>query len=207
MDSTQSTPSMATPNSPMMTPSRRLRQQRERMRLFSQISLLATTVDQKIETILKIDDCPQVDDSSLILLSLPNGPIVSSEPFGESFHSFCITSQTGQRIYGGSYVFAGKLVVNSSAIDGQSGDEVLSTEKTAPQTSVVYTTRALVALVVRPVVDQLHRCLEWCVLKADCNPRWIRCVAQIRLPPKGKCLQINLPKIRKSMSSSTYLIQ
>ena len=190
MDSTQSTPSMAslsTPKSPLMTPNRKLRQQRERIKLFSQISLLGTTVDSKIETILKIDDCPQVDDSSLMLLSLPSGPTVSTAAIEESFHSFCITSQTGQRIYGGSYVFgAQQTLLSEDSGDGQS----------PPKT--VYTTRALVALTVRPLVDQLHKCLEWLVRSADCNPRWIRCVAQIRLPPKGKCLQINLPNLRKS---------
>lgn len=171
----------------MMTPNRKLRQQRERIKLFSQISLLGTTVDSKIETILKIDDCPQVDDSSLMLLSLPNGPIVSTSPIEESFHSFCITSQTGQRIYGGSYVFGAQhTVFTEDKSEGQS------------HPNVVHTTRALVALTVRPLVDQLHKCLEWLVRSAECNPRWIRCVAQIRLPPKGKCLQINLPNLRKS---------
>ncbi|CAG2111874.1 unnamed protein product, partial [Medioppia subpectinata] len=175
-------------------------QQRERMKLFSQLSLLATTVDSKVHTILKIDDCPQVDDSSLILLSLPNGPSVqTSAPIGHSFHSFCITSQTGQRIYGGSYVFSHSNVIPGNTASNGSSDT------DAVNTGVVYTTRALVALTVRPLVDQLYRCLEWCVVRGDCNSRWIRCVSQMRLPPKGKCIQIVFPIITSNVNHRQQL--
>ena len=109
-----------------------------------------------------------------------------SVPIDHSFHSFCITSQSGQRIYGGSYVFSAEHSISG---DDQSGEH-----------QTIYTTRALVALTVRPVVDQLHRCLEWCVRSANCNHRWLSCVAQIRLPPKGKCLKINLPNISRKRS-------
>lgn len=175
---------METIMSPNTTPSKRRDRNRERIKLCSQISLLNTTIEGKIQTLLKIENCPQVDDSSLALLSLPDGPIVSADtPIDHSFHSFVITSQNGQRIYGGSYVFGYKHVIASD------GDH-----------SVVYLSRALVALTVRPVVDQLKKLLEWCVTSADCNPRWIRCLAHIRLPAKGKCLSIHLPILRKSLS-------
>ncbi len=175
--------------SPSMTPTRRQHRNRDRLKLCTQLSLLNTTIDAKIVVVLKIESCPQVDDSSLILLSLPDGPIVSTEgPIEPTFHSFVITSQNGQRIYGGSYVFGHKQVIHQDFDDANASD--------CGQT-VVYLSRALVALTVRPVVDQLKKLLEWCVNCGDCNPRWIRCLAQIRLPPKGKCLSINLPKLRK----------
>ncbi|XP_054154674.1 DENN domain-containing protein 5A-like [Oppia nitens] len=220
---TAATPSMTAPSTPSSTPGggcgRRLRgEQRERLKLLSQLSLLATnTLDNKVESILKLDDCPQVDDSSLILLSMPSGPQISATGQRPSFHSFCITSQTGQRIYGGSYCFAHRHVLttptttttttsetttadSSQTANNDDDDDSMTTTDTTTTTTtpaVVYTSRALVALTVRPLVDQLGRCLEWCVQQADCDVRWLRCVAQIRLPAKGKCYHIVFPTIDK----------
>jgi hypothetical protein len=183
---------METPN----TPSKSARHtSRERIKLVSQISLLNTTIDGKICCALKIESCPLVDDSSLTLLSLPDGPIVSSQPIDHSFHSFVITCQTGQRIYGGSYLFGDKFIVQKTDDTTDDNEKpCVDSEK-----SVVYVSRVLVALTVRPLVDQLRKLLEWCVLYGECNPRWLRCVAQIRLPAKGKCLVIGLPILRKGI--------
>src|SRR5699024_5838186 len=78
---------------------------RERLKMISQISMLDGTMDGKINVSLKIEDCSFVDDSSLALLAMPDGPFMASEPIKPSFHSFVITVQNGQRIYGGSYIF------------------------------------------------------------------------------------------------------
>lgn len=149
--------------------------------MISQITLLDATMDGKIVVSLKIEDCSFVDDSSLSLLSMPDGPFMSSEPITPSFHSFVITVQNGQRIYGGSYIFGLKQIARN-----KDGDD----HKT------VYMSRALVAITIRPIVDQLKKLLEWCVTEGGSNPRWLRCLVNIRLPQKGKCILIHLPEIK-----------
>lgn len=134
---------------------------------------------------LKIEDCPFVDDSSLSLLSLPDGPFMTKEPIKPNFHSFVITVQNGQRIYGGSYIFGLKQIARNEETD---------------EHKVVYMSRALVALTIRPLVDQLKRLLEWCVSQGGCNPRWLKCLANIRLPQKGKCVMLQLPDIKSMFS-------
>ena len=61
----------------------------------------------------------------------------------------------------------------------------------------MFVTKALVALTCRPVVSQLKSLLEWCSFEADCNPKWLKTSSQLRLPSKGKCVKINLPKLKK----------
>ena len=153
--------------------------------MVSQITILDATMEGKIFVSLKIEDCSFIDDSSLTLLSMPDGPYMSSEPLTPVFHSFVITVQNGQRIYGGSYIFGFKQIVRN-----QESDEF----------KVFYTSRALVAITIRPIVDQLKKLLEWCVNEGGSNPRWLRCLANIRLPQKGKCIVFHLPDI-KSMST------
>lgn len=149
--------------------------------MISQITILDGTMDGKVIVSLKIEDCTYVDDSSLSLLSLPDGPFMSSEPIKPSFHSFVITVQNGQRIYGGSFVFGLKQIAKNHDTD---------------EHKVVYMSRALVALTIRPLVDQLKKLLQWCVNEGGCNPRWLRCLTNIRLPQKGKCLIIHMPDIK-----------
>lgn len=150
---------------------------RDRLKLITQITILEGTLDGKVLVKLKMDDCAFVDDSSLSLLSLPDGPFMSSEPIKPSFHSFVITLENGQRIYGGSYIYGREQPVHNQETDDH---------------KVVYISRALVALTIRPLVDRLKRLLEWCVHSGGCNPRWLRCLANIRLPQKGRCLRIDL---------------
>lgn len=170
------------------TPSRRL-YKKERLKMISQITLLDATMDGKIVVSLKIEDCSFVDDSSLSLLSMPDGPFMSSEPITPSFHSFVITVQNGQRIYGGSYIFGLKQIARN-----KDGDD----HKT------VYMSRALVAITIRPIVDQLKKLLEWCVTEGGSNPRWLRCLVNIRLPQKGKCILIHLPEIKGSTKNEIH---
>ena len=149
--------------------------------MISQLTLLDATMDGKIVVSLKIEDCSLVDDSSLSLLAMPDGPFLSSEPITPSFHSFVITVQNGQRVYGGSYIFGFKQIARNQDNDEQ---------------KVIYMSRALVAITIRPIVDQLKRLLEWCVNDGGSNPRWLRCLVNIRLPQKGKCILIHLPSAK-----------
>ncbi|KPM07491.1 DENN domain-containing protein 5A-like protein [Sarcoptes scabiei] len=151
--------------------------------MFSQITILDGTIDGKINISLKIEDCPFVDDNSLALLAMPDGPFMKTDPIEQTFHPFVITVQNGQRIYGGSLIFGLKQLAKTNA-------DIMSDEH-----RTVYISRALVAVTIRPLVNQLKKLLEWCV-KGGCNPRWLRCLVNIRLPPKGKFIIINLPEIK-----------
>ena len=149
--------------------------------MISQISILDATMDGKIVVSLKIEDCSFVDDSSLSLLSMPDGPFMSSEPITPTFHSFVITVQNGQRIYGGSYIFGFKQIARNQDSDDH---------------KVVYMSRALVAITIRPIVSQLAKLLSWCVNEGGSNPKWLRCLANTPLPQKGKCILIHLPDVK-----------
>lgn len=149
--------------------------------MFSQITILDGTMDGKIVVSLKIEDCSFVDDNSLALLALPDGPFVKSASIKSTFHPFVITVQNGQRIYGGSYIFGLKQIARSSDTD---------------EHKIVYMSRALVALTIRPLVDQLKKLLAWCVNEGGCNPRWLRCLTNIRLPQKGRFVVIHLPDFK-----------
>lgn len=153
----------------------------ERLKMLSQVTILDGTMDGKINVSLKIDDCSSVDDSSLALLAMPDGPFMKSDPIKPTFHPFVITVQSGQRIYGGSYIFGLKQIARSHETD---------------EHKVVYISRALVALTIRPLVDQLKKLLEWCVNEGGCNPRWLRCLTNIRLPQKGRFVIIHLPDLK-----------
>ncbi|XP_046915530.2 DENN domain containing pinstripe [Dermatophagoides farinae] len=182
--SSPKTSDMGIPASP-----RRSNRKSERLKMLSQITILDGTMDGKINVSLKIDDCSSVDDSSLALLAMPDGPFMKSDPIKPTFHPFVITVQSGQRIYGGSYIFGLKQIARCHETD---------------EHKVVYISRALVALTIRPLVDQLKKLLEWCVNEGGCNPRWLRCLTNIRLPQKGRFVIIHLPNLKSLKNIDDY---
>lgn len=106
---------METPSSTISTPRRR----EQRLRLFNQLAIITGNLKKKLSVTFKIandeekdnDSVNGVDDNSMALLAIPDGPVVSMEQFGPTFHSFVITCQNGQRIFGASLITAEKTFV------------------------------------------------------------------------------------------------
>nr|AYV89282.1 DENN domain-containing 5B isoform X1 [Tetranychus evansi] len=123
-----------------------------------------------------IDD---IDESSLTLFCLPNGGEVSSTRLQPSFHSFLITKQNGSRVYGST------LTIWERIKTGEDADR--------------YINKALCFLTSLPFVAAMHKLLLY-IYENNCSLGVVQSICDLKMPSRGKCMKLKLPKSRYIVS-------
>lgn len=126
----------------------------------------------------KLDNCEDIDESSLGLFCLPNGGEISKCEHPPEFHSFLITKQNGSRIFGSSLIVWDKITNESS--------------------ETKYCNRSLCFLTSVPFVVATKRLLIY-IWRSNCSLSVIDSICNVKMPAKGSCLKLRLPE--KSLSS------
>ncbi|XP_074602839.1 DENN domain containing pinstripe isoform X2 [Brevipalpus obovatus] len=138
---------------------------------------------ESVRSSIVVDD---IDENSLSLFCLPDGCEIRSSQSKPTFHTFLITKQNGTRIYGSSLMIWDRLK--------------------SPENNGKFTNKAFCFLTNIPLIVATHKLLLY-IWENNCSMSMVQNICNLKMPSRGKCLKLTLPRNTALFHSKSNNIQ